>query len=367
MVQEFKNALKEQRVVRKETPWSRVKLDDLAAKTVKVDGKVVQLGDPQFDQLMKLVGMPSSFIKRLDEDFSPAFASKMSSTLVDKMKNKDGNVTFLADINRGRVVGVTPNSNMVSNNTAIQMLDAMPSVLLDNVVDYTINPTFGGQLKIELPTEHSLANELFKTGIVIDQTLEGLHTIGSTQRLVCSNGMLAPFADTRIQMLGSSAESVRTFITKLEKAIERDFIPKFLERTIEDAKLAPVSYSEYVRIRNKVGKVLSEDQKQLLNTWFPIDYLHDAFKKELGEEKFKKTDYKKGQSLQTDQSMYSVINAATFVETHIAPSMKLRKFIGDQFVSSYKWDFKPSPVNPFGNRWNERQQFGLDLVPENGR
>ena len=352
--------------LRKETNLHDIQLVD--ENNIMIHGHLVGMTQQAYKSFIKVLGLPSTFTKRIENLFNKESKTEFINVLSKAVElGGDSIVNVHVNANKKQVVGFSKGSQLISNDTFFNFTD---KIIGENgfVITDIWNDEYSGGTSINAVLDNKveikgLSNEAFNAGLAFkNDPINGIMVSPHVKRLWCANGCTTQMAAENYQLNDLSGDSVEKFMKHLHEMRQNGFIPTGYADTVREANNTTASIQELKWAHNKIEQHIGAKADSILQ----MAKNEDAYKKMGFDIRTMDADTKK--LAKSNQSIWSIANAMTWVATNADDNMDTNMQDSDRTdlqvqagnLLAKKWDHKNPFNNPFGDL-NMDDQIGLAL------
>ena len=352
--------------LRKETNLHDIQLVD--ENNIMIHGHLVGMTQQAYKSFIKVLGLPSTFTKRIENLFNKESKTEFINVLSKAVElGGDSIVNVHVNANKKQVVGFSKGSQLISNDTFFNFTD---KIIGENgfIITDIWNDEYSGGTSINAVLDNKveikgLSNEAFNAGLAFkNDPINGIMVSPHVKRLWCANGCTTQMAAENYQLNDLSGDSVEKFMKHLHEMRQNGFIPTGYADTVREANNTTASIQELKWAHNKIEQHSGAKADSILQ----MAKNEDAYKKMGFDIRTMDADTKK--LAKSNQSIWSIANAMTWVATNADDNMDTNMQDSDRTdlqvqagnLLAKKWDHKNPFNNPFGDL-NMDDQIGLAL------
>ena len=352
--------------LRKETNLHDIQLVD--ENNIMIHGHLVGMTQQAYKSFIKVLGLPSTFTKRIENLFNKESKTEFINVLSKAVElGGDSIVNVHVNANKKQVVGFSKGSQLISNDTFFNFTD---KIIGENgfIITDIWNDEYSGGTSINAVLDNKveikgLSNEAFNAGLAFkNDPINGIMVSPHVKRLWCANGCTTQMAAENYQLNDLSGDSVEKFMKHLHEMRQNGFIPTGYADTVREANNTTASIQELKWAHNKIEQHIGAKADSILQ----MAKNEDAYKKMGFDIRTMDADTKK--LAKSNQSIWSIANAMTWVATNADDNMDTNMQDSDRTdlqvqagnLLAKKWDHKNPFNNPFGDL-NMDDQIGLAL------
>ena len=352
--------------LRKESNLHDIQLVD--ENNIMIHGHLVGMTQQAYKSFIKVLGLPSTFTKRIENLFNKESKTEFINVLSKAVElGGDAVVNVHVNANKKQVVGFSKGSQLISNDTFFNFTDKIIGEHGFVITDIW-NDEYSGGTSINAVLDNKveikgMANEAFNAGLSFNNNpITGITVAPHVKRLFCSNGCTTEMANETYKLNDLTGDSVEKFMKHLHEMRQNGFIPSGYADTVREANRTTASIQELKWAHNKIEQHIGAKADSILQ----LAKNEDAYKKLGFDIRTMDADTKK--LARSSQSIWSLANAMTWVATHsddhidnnMQDSDRVDLQIQAGSLLSKKWDFQNSISNPFGDLSMD-DQIGLHL------
>lgn len=300
-------------------------IDLIDEEHILYKGTALKIDKSAFRDLLKVLNIPQSFIKRFTEMMveKPEARKNFINTIKNVMTSSGSGgstVTLVLSKADRKIVAVHKNPrNLISNGG---MLDVVSRVIDENgldVVDFSIGKN--GEVAVNAVSQKSqwdikgLKDEYFHGGIsFVNNPKNGFIVTPYINRLVCANGMVGKGFQEELKLTSTDGDQMQKFFADMSVLAANDFRPeKFIERAQEAISLK-ASLAEMFTISNAIKNAAKDITREELERWVPVKYTTSAYHR-IGVDTH---TLRAGQlkNAKTDTSVWDLVNGLTHFASH---------------------------------------------------
>jgi hypothetical protein len=302
--------------LRKTAAFRDINLID--SNTIEYKGTRIGITKQAFKSLLSIIGMSQQFANKFEKLFTSDAKSQFINTMKNAMASNQGNLSnvtmVLNPISKSVVLFQKEDVMTISNN---QFINVAENLIGDNGMDVTRWSTdpMTGIITIDAHNPkaqfavNGLSDEVFTGGVTFrNSPNKGFEVMPSTQRMWCSNGLTTAMAQETYQLHSLDNKSMESFFQSMKELRKNNFIPTGFADRVRAANATPASIKEMEYAHNLISKYAGERTDQ----WVPLQENLAAYKKA----GFETLSPQQKQMAKTDQSVWSMVNAATHFSSH---------------------------------------------------
>lgn len=303
-------------------------LSDLRVESegrISYKGTKMDITNDAFGSLVKVLGLNKTVMGNFDK----ALGKGAQTELIDVMrtalagneaKNK---VTLVMNAQTGAIVDFRKSAGSVLSNSAFFNLfeDVMNkhsnmnikrmSIAANGAVDITaINPGWEFQVA-------RLSDEIFHSGLAFGNKYNQSIISPFTERLVCTNGMVIQEKGMSLELKGSSASDLSTFLGAVRSIADVSFFENEFKGRVNRMANTVASYEEMHHAYTNIKHWLSVEDSEAMSTineQLPLQEVRaDYLRAGLDIENEKKVTWRKAE---TPMSIWEVTNVVTDLASH---------------------------------------------------
>ena len=352
--------------LRKETNLHDIQLVD--ENNIMIHGHLVGMTQQAYKSFIKVLGLPSTFTKRIENLFNKESKTEFINVLSKAVElGGDSIVNVHVNANKKQVVGFSKGSQLISNDTFFNFTD---KIIGENgfIITDIWNDEYSGGTSINAVLDNKveikgLSNEAFNAGLAFkNDPINGIMVSPHVKRLWCANGFTTQMAAENYQLNDLSGDSVEKFMKHLHEMRQNGFIPTGYADTVREANQTTASIAELQRAHRSIEKHIGAKADSILQ----MAKNEEAYNKMGFDVRTMDSDTKK--LAKSNQSVWSLSNAMTWVannadstiDCNIQDSDKVQLQVEAGNLLAKKWDHKNPFNNPFGDL-NMDDQIGLHL------
>lgn len=313
----------ENQPLRREVHMNEIELYD--DEHILYKGNVVKITKSAFSELLKVLQIPSTFIKRFYELMNerPEARRQFINNVKNVMSSKgtgSNNLTLILSAKTREIIGVRKNSrSLISNKGFIDVVNKVIDINGLEVIDYSVSAD-GSTTINALNTRDQwdvagLKDEFFSSGVSFRNNVrDGFIVTPYINRLVCANGMISKGFEEEMKLNPSDSQSMEKFFSDLNTLAKNNYTPQLFVERVEEALRMKASLGEMERVARILKNVAKDISATELEAWVPIAYTTNAYKRIGIDPKF--LNAKQLQNAKTDTSVWTLINSLTHFATH---------------------------------------------------
>lgn len=340
---EIRSMLSNVETATKVVPISAISVDEKSLRRgeILVGGVSVPASAHFFSRLASLLKMSTGLTKDMLKNGDDKIAMVLLNGLKDYRAGRGNTeVMLIANPNSKEVIDICDpkhyrrlTSDTLFDVTA-RILNENPNLSLETI---DMNSKFGG-VAINLLNSEEVGfpgagkDEFFKFGFSILQRPRETIIETYNQRLVCSNGLRVSLGqgdiggsrelsfEDKFRLEGTSADDIRSFLTKLDSMRKANFIPPSFQGTLERAVHTKASFLEVEHAMINAQQLVREEMPDIKKAYIDSlarNYFHGhgdtaarIFKS--GHNPLTMNDKQKG-FIKTGMSVWEVVNSLTFL------------------------------------------------------
>ena len=339
--------------------------------TVEYAGHRLGMAESAFKQLINMVGMSQSFAKKFEKLFDAEVKAKFINQMKNAMASQMNEITMIVSPTSKKVVGFTEHAtDLVSNERFISLADQIIDQHGFEVSNWGIDQNEGlvtinaFNPKAELAVS-GLSDEVFKTGLTLRNSPgKGIEVMPYVNRMWCANGLTVPLAAEYYQLADLTQSSMEKFFQHMAELRRNGFQPEGFQKLIKDANNTSASIYE-LKGAHKLAKSYIGDAADNL---IPLNDNMSAYRTAGIEIGSFNTDQLK--NARSNQSIWSVTNALTWIATHAPESLSVdmtdqdstRLMVNAGTMLGKKWNLGSQVPNPWKtNEIDPKAQTGIWL------
>lgn len=306
----------EAQAIRKTVNFSDINIID--EKSIEYKGTRMEAGAGFFKQLLKMLGMSQTFANSFEKLFNVETKVAFINRIKDAMASNSGklsNVVLIVNPSTKSIVGIAKEAtDMISNDRFLDVVDR----IVDNggldITNWSVNPTTG-LVNINTFNPNSefsvkgLSDEVFKGGITFQNSPNGgFQVLPYVNRLWCTNGMTAPFAEEAYTLQSLDATTMEKFFQQMNDLRKNNYAPVAFADKVRQAVVTPASLLEMKEAYNMIEGIAGARAE----SWVPLQENMNVYAK-AGFEGMSNSQLKGAKS---NQSVWSVVNGLTHFATH---------------------------------------------------
>lgn len=339
--------------------------------TVAFQGHRLEMTENAFKQLVSMVGMSKTFIKRFESLFDPDIKARFINQMKNAMASQMNEITMIVSHSTKRVVGFNKRpTDMISMERFVDLSERIIDQNGFQVTNWGTDAS-NGIVTINAFKPDSefvvsgVSNEVFKAGITMRNTPnKGIEVMPYANRLWCANGLSTPMAQDSYRLENLSQPSMEKFFEHMQELSRSGFQPKGFQGLIKRASETSASMKE-LKSAHRMAKRYVGDSA---DNWVPLNDNMNAYRT-AGIE-IDDFDAEKMSSARSNQSIWSLTNGLTHLATHaperlafnMGDTESTRLMVDAGNVLGKKWDLSNQVPNPWKtNQIDPDQQVGLYL------
>ena len=352
--------------LRKECNLHNINLID--ENNIQIHGHLVGMTQQAYKSFIKVLGLPSTFTKRIESLFNKESKTEFINVLSKAVElGGDAIVNVHVNPTNKNVVGFSKGSTLISNDVFFNFTDKIIGEHGFTITDIFNDPYTGGtSINAVLDNQveiRGLSNEAFNAGLAFkNDPINGIMVSPHVKRLWCANGCTTEMANETYKLNDLTGDSVEKFMKHLHEMRQNGFIPTGYADTVREANNTTATIQELKWAHNKIEQHIGAKADSILQ----MAKNEDAYKKMGFDIRTMDADTKK--LAKSNQSIWSIANAMTWVATNADDNMDTNMQDSDRTdlqvqagnLLAKKWDHKNPFNNPFGDL-NMDDQIGLAL------
>ena len=248
---------------------AKISLNDVDVTTdgIQIQGQKLPAESGIQKQFLKAIKINPSFIskfgKLLDEQSAANLANVLKTAVQAKSKNGE-TITVIGDANTKQITNILPaNQDFIPSTLSLELFEKtinsakMPEKL--EVVNFTpypnggfaINVRHGDTINLRDNREQVVKGEDYNPGFTFKSSpLNGISVESYVERLVCTNGLIAPVKKGDFSIKALEEGAIVKFFQSFMQLAQNNFVSAGLEDKIMKAMKSHASVQEIITARN---------------------------------------------------------------------------------------------------------------------
>ena len=297
-------------------------LDD---QKISWKGKPLALSTKAFSDLMRLLNIPVSFVKRFGEmtKEKPEAKRKLISTIKNIM-NSTGTggttVTLVMSLETKEIVAIhKDNRSLISNKGFIETISKVINDQGLETVDFSISSDGDVSVNtIDIKSQfgiEGMKDEVFTGGIAFNNTPKsGFIVSPYISRLTCANGIVSKDFSETLKLTSIEGSAMQKFYADMAKLAKCGYKPENFINRVKEARSLKASLSELYGAKNKIKNVCGDITAEEMESWIPIKYTEQAYARINIDTKLLRQGQLKNAA--TNVSVWDLINGLTHFASH---------------------------------------------------
>ena len=339
-------------------------IDIINDKTIRYQGKLIEMTPEAFKGLMRLIGMSQAFAKKFETLFNAETKAKFINQMKNAMAANLNEITMIVSPIKRNIVGFSKQAtDMISHERFLNLTDRLIDQHGFEVTNWGTNGATGevtiNAFNPKAQFDTGISDEVFTAGLTMKNSpFGGIQVMPYVNRMWCTNGLTTSVAKDSYQLHDLSPESMENFFQHMAELRRNGFVPTDFSSTIQRAMNTPASLWELERGTNMIKKHVGDRA----DSWIPLSENKAAYN-QMGINPDELNRAQK-QNARSNQSVWSLVNGITHAATHApdtlafdmtdADSTQLMVNAGNILGSN--WNLSNEMPNPFGAKLSDSDQ-----------
>lgn len=339
-------------------------IDIVNDKTIRYQGKLIEMTPEAFKGLMRIIGMSQAFAKKFETLFNAETKAKFINQMKNAMAANLNEITMIVSPIKRNIVGFSKQAtDMISHERFLNLTDRLIDQHGFEVTNWGTNGNTGeviiNAFNPKAQFETGISNEVFTAGLTMKNSpFGGIQVMPYVNRMWCTNGLTTSLAQDSYQLNDLSPESMENFFQHMAELRRNGFVPTNFAETINRAMRTPASMWELERGANMIKKHVGER----VDNWIPLSENKQAYS-QIGINTDELNRAQK-QNARSNQSVWSLVNGITHVATH-APDLlafdmtdadSTRLMVDAGNILGSNWNLSNEMPSPFAAKLSDEDQ-----------